>query len=169
MWQFYRNSFIVNCSCFVGDALECLNLPSQIFPLVRSPFFNWQPTNKRVQHRVPTAHHLYFISSSFWFGDRPSDPSRINCTWGSACTRAARRSSFSRHRASFIRINRAQEPGQTDVSSGASEELEKCWMISLFYFHKSATELALLGVNTGELSLSWSKNDPLARGQPFFP
>lgn len=42
-------------------------------------------------------------------------------------------------------------------------------MISLFYFHKSATELALLGVNTGELSLSWSKNDPLARGQPFFP
>ena len=37
-------------------------------------------------------------------------------------------------------------------------------MISLVYFHKSATELALLGVNTGEFSLSWSKKRATCSG-----
>ena len=140
------------------------NYPVRFFHLSNAYFSTGNQRRKECNTEFQL--HTIYISSLLLFGSA-SDPSRSNCTWGSACTRAARRSSFSRHRASFIRINRAQEPGQTDVSSGASEELEKCWMISLFYFHKSATELALLGVNTGELSLSWSKNDPLARGQPY--
>ena len=86
--KFHRNSFIVNCSCFVG-ALECLKL-RQIFPLVQCPHFNWS--------------------------EEKSVTLSSNCTWGSACTRAARRSSFSRHRASCIRVDPAQELGQTDVS-----------------------------------------------------